>query len=272
MTVFSNRFICYLLVCLACFSTTIGQSFGQVASGPSTGTGGSTNWDPSTLEVLQSQGVSLYATCDGDGNVHVVPLLTDNTQIAGDFSCFMTTSDGSQSIMIDGTVWLDGSVDMTSTTASAANNGSHFANASGNASSWRGFWGDYWYYLTHPSAMDDDLETGFYVAVGTSAVAGAAAGGLVVAGVNPVIWGGTGAAVGGGAAAGGTAAAELGIGTQAVVAPGLGAGSYPGLLINGTVYVARFHEIAWQMAGRAEPIAKYGIAIVDATGKVIGWL
>lgn len=244
MTVFSNRLVCYSLVCLACLASTMGQSLGQGEIGPSTGTGSSTNWDPSTLQILQSQSVSLYATFDADGNVHVVPLLTDNTRISGDLSCFMTTSDGSQSIMIDGSVWLDGSVDMISTTASAANNGSYFANASGNASSWRGFWGDYWYYLTHPSAMDADLETGLYIAVGTSAVAGAATGGLVVAGVNPVIWGGTGAAVGGGATAGGTAAAELGIGTQAVVAPGLGAGSYPGLLINETVYVARFHGIA----------------------------
>jgi hypothetical protein len=67
-------------------------------------------------------------------------------------------------------------------------------------------------------------------------------------------------------------AAEFGIGTHAVVAPGLGSGSYPGLLIGSTVYVARFHEVAWEMAGRAEPVVKYGIAVIDATGKVIGWL
>ena len=70
----------------------------------------------------------------------------------------------------------------------------------------------------------------------------------------------------------GSAATQLGIGAQAVVAPGLSSGAYPALLINGTVYVARFHDIAWRMAGRAEPVAKYGIAIIDATGKVVGWL
>ena len=37
------------------------------------------------------------------------------------------------------------------------------------------------------------------------------------------------------------------IGSTAVVSPGLGAGTYPALVIDGTVYVARFHNIAWQL-------------------------
>jgi hypothetical protein len=45
---------------------------------------------------------------------------------------------------------------------------------------WDGFWEGYWHYLTNPSEMDDDLETGFYVALGTAAVAGTAAGGVYV--------------------------------------------------------------------------------------------
>ena len=49
-----------------------------------------------------------------------------------------------------------------------------------------GFWGLYWHYLTNPSELDDDLETGFYVSggVGVAAATGAAvvaAGGAVVA-------------------------------------------------------------------------------------------
>jgi RHS repeat-associated protein len=65
-------------------------------------------------------------------------------------------------------------------------------------------------------------------------------------------------------------AATLGIGSQAVVSPGLGAGVWPALLVNGTVYVARFHQVAWEMANHGE-VQKYGMVIIDAAGKVIGW-
>ncbi len=44
----------------------------------------------------------------------------------------------------------------------------------------------YAYYLWHPWAMDDDLETGFYIAGGGAAAAGGVAGGLVIAGVGSV--------------------------------------------------------------------------------------
>ena len=44
----------------------------------------------------------------------------------------------------------------------------------------------YAYYLCHPWEMDDDLETGFYIAGGGGAAAGALAGGLVIAGVGSV--------------------------------------------------------------------------------------
>ena len=54
----------------------------------------------------------------------------------------------------------------------------------------------YAYYLWHPWAMDDDLETGFYIAGGGAAAAGGVAGGLVIAGVGSVTVG-TAASVGG---------------------------------------------------------------------------
>ena len=73
---------------------------------------------------------------------------------------------------------------------------------------------------------------------------------------------------------GGTAAGT-GIGTTAVVAPGLTPGvAYPALLIDGTVYVARFHAVAYELAGGAAAcgtVQKYGMVILDATGKVIQW-
>lgn len=123
----------------------------------------------------------------------------------------------------------------------------------------------YWHYLTHPTQMDDDLEYSFNGSLGVGAVAGTAAGGLAIAGVEVVLWGGgaTAAAAGGGAAAGGV------IGAQAVVAPGLGAGTYPALIIDGIPYVARFHIVAWELAGKTGVETFYGAATIDAAGRVI---
>ncbi len=110
--------------------------------------------------------------------------------------------------------------------------------------SWFGWIGSgvrrYGLLLTHPWEMDRDLEVAYYVSVGTAAAAGAAARGFYFAGVNPVLWGS------------GSVAAGIGISSQAVVQPGLSAGTYPALLGNGTVYVARFHSIAWEMAGKRQ--------------------
>jgi RHS repeat-associated protein len=127
-------------------------------------------------------------------------------------------------------------------------------------------WSVYLDYLFNPTKMDDDLETGYYVAGGTAAGVSVVAGGVYVAGYGGVV------VFGGGAAAGAGAAGGLGIGTQAWVAPGLGAGTWAGIMVNGQVYAARFHDIAWRAAGRCEPIQKYGMVIIDSTGKVIGWL
>ena len=56
---------------------------------------------------------------------------------------------------------------------------------------------DYWYYLTHPWAMDDDLEAGFYVSFGAAGVAGGAAGGVAIYGVpSAATLAGVGTAVG----------------------------------------------------------------------------
>jgi len=61
-------------------------------------------------------------------------------------------------------------------------------NMSTMQSGWGDFWSGYWYYLTHPAEMDDDLETGFYVSGGIGVGAGVLAGGIVAA---PVIAGTT---------------------------------------------------------------------------------
>jgi len=74
--------------------------------------------------------------------------------------------------------------------------------------------------------------------------------------------------------------AGLGIGTQATVEPlfaqwliqtaGSLAGIWPAIMVGGQVYVARFHNVAWEMAGRGE-VQKYAFVILDAAGKVVGW-
>ncbi|NOX55757.1 MAG: hypothetical protein GXP27_15210, partial [Planctomycetes bacterium] len=68
-------------------------------------------------------------------------------------------------------------------------------------------------------------------------------------------------------------AAKLGIGTRAVVAEGLtdlAQGAWPAVLVEGKVYVARFHAEAWRLAGRG-PVQKYGMVVLDAAGRVLGW-
>jgi hypothetical protein len=125
--------------------------------------------------------------------------------------------------------------------------------------------------------MDPELEVGFYVSAGVGVTAGTVATGGIIyygpAAALPTVFGGGAAATGTAVAEGGVAATSgtLGIGTQAVVVGELGAGTYPALIVDGTVYVARFHNVAWQAANYGTE-TKYGMAIIDAAGKVIGWL
>jgi len=121
------------------------------------------------------------------------------------------------------------------------------------------------------NASDTTLLVGTTVVVGATVFTGAIA--IEVAATGTVTWG-SGAAAGGAAASGGAAAGTVAanagvIGTQAVIAPGLAAGTYPTLVINGTAYVARFHNIAWSLAGQTGVETFYGFATINAAGKVI---
>ena len=69
-----------------------------------------------------------------------------------------------------------------------------------------GFWSNYFHYITHPWAMDDDLEYGFYGSAGVAVVAGGAAVAGVATGVGTV--GSVGAGVGQATVAAGTIAAH----------------------------------------------------------------
>ena len=59
------------------------------------------------------------------------------------------------------------------------------------------------------------------------------------------------------------------VGEQAHVAPNLPAGKYTALVVDGEVYVARMHSVAWEMAGKKGVDQFYGFAEIDASGKVI---
>jgi RHS repeat-associated protein len=123
---------------------------------------------------------------------------------------------------------------------------------------WWDLYFQYWNPFYTPTPSVDWLDTGLKVGKGTAAVTGAVC-----------------AAGAGGLAVAGTAAAAMGVGTTAVVGPGLGPGTYPALLINGVVYVHRFHVLALELAGgtaASGAVQKYGMVIIDASGKVIGWI
>jgi len=187
-----------LSVLLTLFMTLHG--YAQTVSG-GTATGGSSSFSLATMEVYQQYGVQLNST-SSNGCVNVTPTLAPGSSY-GEFAYSLDTTDGLESVLVHGTVYSDGSVNAAVEYANVTSANDYFSSpaASSSQEGWRGFWADYWYYLTNPSAMDDDLETGFYVAMGTAAVAGTAAGGFAIAGVNPVLWGG-GATVATGAATG----------------------------------------------------------------------
>ena len=204
MAVFRVRFLSIVVMLVSCL-TTCQYASAQPMSVPGNGIA-STTWDTSSLQLIESDGVTVTATQDGIGNTSLNAVIVSGGEM-GTFSCFLMSEDQTKSIFVDGIVDADGEIAFDYTLADSSTNPRMFAMlGAGSSSAARGFWGDYWHYLTHPWDMDDDLETGFYVAVGTSAVAGTVAGGMVIAGVDDVLWGG--AAASGAAAAGTTAIPE----------------------------------------------------------------
>ena len=63
--------------------------------------------------------------------------------------------------------------------------------------------------------------------------------------------------------------ASLFVGKQAVVSAHLPAGRFPALVVDGQVYVARMHNVAWELAGRKGVEQFYGFCEIDALGKVV---
>lgn len=58
-------------------------------------------------------------------------------------------------------------------------------------------------------------------------------------------------------------------GMPAVVWPYLRAGTYPALVVDGKIYVARMHLLAWELADRQGVEQFYGFAEIDATGTTL---
>ncbi len=73
------------------------------------------------------------------------------------------------------------------------------------------------------------------------------------------------------AKAAGSAALDLGkfVGKAAITSPNLPAGTYTALIVDGQVYVARFHLIAWELAGKKGVEQFYGFAEIDAAGNIV---
>jgi len=59
------------------------------------------------------------------------------------------------------------------------------------------------------------------------------------------------------------------VGMPAVVWPHLRAGTYPALVVDGKVHVARMHLLAWELSGRQGVEQFYGFAEIDATGTTL---
>lgn len=59
------------------------------------------------------------------------------------------------------------------------------------------------------------------------------------------------------------------VGSQAITPAHLPAGDFCALVVDGRVYVARMHNVAWELAGRTGNVEFYGSATIDATGRVV---
>jgi hypothetical protein len=59
------------------------------------------------------------------------------------------------------------------------------------------------------------------------------------------------------------------VGKQAIVSAHLPAGRFTALVVDGQVYVARMHNVAWELAGRKGVEQFYGFCEIDALGKVV---
>jgi hypothetical protein len=198
MAQFVRSFSLVLLAVVAALLSTPSSCLAQQPpEGSGQGSGGSetSQWDPNPLRIDVADNVNISVTVPPGQLPRVTAELIDS-ETTGEFAVALVSTNGQNSIMVWGTVYPDQTVIVKSASIDAAGAGIPLGSYAAMRMSWGDLWSGYWYYLTNPSAMDTDLEVGFYVSGGTAVVAGGAAGGLDIAGVNPVIVaGGTSGAV-----------------------------------------------------------------------------
>lgn len=166
---------------------------GSAPSSPSSSN--AKNLDGSTLQIMEENNVQITFTGGTSGTPLSVLAEPIDPSMPSSYAYFANCIDGDSSVLFIGGS-SGGNVDarwMTATSVSTDDavvlqammmaRGGH----SSGASFYDGFWSNYWHHLTNPSEMDDDLETYFYLSMGTAAVAGTAAGGVA-------IWGAAGGA------------------------------------------------------------------------------
>lgn len=163
-------------------------------------------WDTATLRIHDNTNVIWETTTPLAGAASVDVRIDDPSLELGGLVYSMDTIDGEQSMLVELLVDANGIQSYTMVPMDWDRASEWEIRATGLSSSpylqqhycstfaitrrgsWGEFWSGYWYYLTHPSEMDDDLETGFYVSGGIGVGAGVLAGGIVAA---PVVAGST---------------------------------------------------------------------------------
>lgn len=163
-------------------------------------------WDTETVRVHEEFNVLWDSSTPLFDDASISIEIDDPVLGMGTLVYSMDTVDGEQSMLMELVVDVDGLVSFTMvpmnwdrahawenlvygismTSATKV----YFCTTASNMirGGWGDFWSGYWHYLTHPGDMDDDLETGFYVAGGIGVGAGVVAGGIVAA---PVVAGTT---------------------------------------------------------------------------------
>jgi RHS repeat-associated protein len=122
-----------------------------------------------------------------------------------------------------------------------------------------------WHNPPRETWFDTCTKWGKWAGEGMAAIGTVGAIGVELLGVGgTVVIGGTGTAAG---------TVGPGIGTIAVTPATLPAGvPLPGIMVNGTVYVAHHHSVAWALAGGCGVIQRYGHVILDKSGKVVAFV
>lgn len=165
-----------------------------------------TIWDTASITVHDEFNINWDSSMPLFEAASVSVAIDDESLVFGSLVYSMNSIDNAQSMLVEVIVDVNGIVNYTMVPMTwdrameweAAVFGVSYStpfqtfycttNSFRSQGGWSDFWSGYWYYLTHPGEMDDDLETGFYVSGGVGVGAGVLAGGIAAA---PVVAGTT---------------------------------------------------------------------------------